>query len=39
MATRSVPMLSLEAAQIASAAAQEKAKSLGIGTPNHKRSA
>lgn len=31
MATRSVPQLSLEAAQIASNAAQEKAKQLGIG--------
>lgn len=30
MATRSVPQLSLEAAQIASNAAQEKAKQLGI---------
>jgi len=30
MATRSVPMLSLDAAQVASIAAQEKAKSLGI---------
>jgi hypothetical protein len=31
MATRSVPLLSLDAAQVASIAAQEKAKSLGIG--------
>jgi hypothetical protein len=32
MATNNLPTLSLEAAKIAAAAAEEKAKELGIGT-------
>jgi hypothetical protein len=31
MATRQVPMLSLEAAKVAAEAAQEKAKQMGMG--------